>query len=299
MTRDGVSIFVRAWLPEQPQHILVCVQGLGGHGGYYEGLAGQLAPRGTITVAPDLRGHGRSCGPRGDIDRFDRYLQDIDAAVTWASACWPSIPLFVLGESMGASLAIQYVVSAAKPAPIVTKHHRSTSGFRTRSQPQRHIIPPALAGLVLVSPVLSPAIRPTIHEIMQYISSLLVHPSHPSLAVTGREEPGCRDAEFNAYLRADPLFVRLVSVRFLTQLTLWLWRTRKKAHLLDLPLLVLQGGQDKVANANGTTAFLRHVPSREKRIITFPQAYHSLLHDPDTPLVVKALSSWLAISSES
>jgi alpha-beta hydrolase superfamily lysophospholipase len=273
-TTDGMSIFVHAWVPGQPQRILVCIQGLGGHGGYYEDLAGQLTPEGAFVVAPDLRGHGQSKGQRGDIDSFDRYLLDIDAAVTWAMACWPNIPIFMLGESMGASLAIQYVANTVKSSQV-------------------GITLPVLAGLVLVSPVLQPTIHPTMNEVIQYIRSLLTHPSHPSLAVTGREELGCRDPIFNARLQADPLFVRLVSACFLTNLGLWLWRTRKKAHLLHLPLLVLQGGKDHIAHPRGIAAFLRRVPSKEQQSITFPQAYHCLLHDPDTPAVIKVLASWL------
>src|SRR5579859_6614078 len=108
-TNDKVNIFIHDWVPGNAQRILLCIQGLGGHGGYYEELACQLALEGTIVVAPDLRGHGRSEGARGDIDGFDRYLADIDTAVTWASTTWPDIPIVVLGESMGASIAIQYV----------------------------------------------------------------------------------------------------------------------------------------------------------------------------------------------
>src|SRR6266516_8163852 len=198
-SEDGISIFVRAWIPDKPQRVLVCVQGLGGHGGYYRELACQVALNGTIVVAPDLRGHGHSAGVRGDIDRFDRFVMDVDSAVTWASATWPDTPIFVLGESMGASIAIQYIVSekyCANQIPI--------------------------AGLVFVSPVLSSAIRPTFHELILFPPSLLIAPKTPSIAVTGREELGCRDSAFNALLRADPLFVRLVSVRFLTRLTVWL-----------------------------------------------------------------------------
>jgi len=63
-SEDGISIFVRAWIPDNPQRVLVCVQGLGGHGGYYRELACQVALNGTIVVAPDLRGHGHSEGGR-------------------------------------------------------------------------------------------------------------------------------------------------------------------------------------------------------------------------------------------
>ncbi len=274
-THDEVNIFIHAWVPGNAQRILLCVQGLGGHGGYYEELACQLALGGTIVVAPDLRGHGRSEGARGDSDSFDRYLLDIHSAVTWASTRWPDTPIVVLGESMGASIAIQYVAGEQYCAPRIP-----------------------LTGLVLISPVLSSAIRPTFGEVIHFMRSLLIAPKRPSIAVTGREELGCRDAAFNALLRADPLFVRLVSARFLTMLTLWLRQSTRKARQIKLPLLVLQGGRDYVARRSGTSAFLRRVPAREQRIVTFSQAYHCLLRDPDTPAVVRVLGAWIAANSE-
>lgn len=269
-SKDGMSIFVRAWVPDQPQRILVCVQGLGGHGGYYRELACQVALKGTIVVAPDLRGHGRSEGVRGDIDRFDRYVMDVDAAIAWAKAKWPDAPVFVLGESMGASIAVQYIARGL---------------YRTYRIP--------LSGLVFVSPVFSSSIHPTSSEVMCFLRALLLEPTHPVVAVTGREELGCRDAAFNATLRADPLFVRLVSARFLTMLTMWLWQSKRRARHIHLPLLVLLGGQDYVARRSSTTTFLRHVSARDQRIVTFPQAYHCLLRDPDTPDIVEVLNSWL------
>ena len=264
ITKDGISIFVHAWIPDNPQRILICVQGLGGHGGYYKELACLMALKGTIVVAPDLRGHGHSEGVRGDIDRFDRYVMDVDVAVTWAITMWPDTPIFVLGESMGASIAIQYIA---------------------RGLYQTYQIP--LVGLVFVSPVFSSAIRPTFRR------SLLIAPTRPAVVVIGREELGCRDPAFNALLRADPLFVRRVSARFIIRLTLWLWQSKRKAAKINLPLLVLLGGRDYIARRSGTQAFLRRVAAREQRIVTFPRAYHCLLRDPDTPDVVGVLNAWL------
>jgi len=270
-SKDGVCIFVHAWVPKNPRRVLVCIQGLGGHGGYYRELARQVALKGTIVVAPDLRGHGHSEGVRGDIVSFSRYVIDVEVAVTWASTMWPDLPIFVMGESMGASIAIQYVARGL---------------YRT------HQIP--LAGLVLVSPVFSSAIHPSFGEVIHFMRSMLIAPTQSTIAVTGREELGCRDPAFNALLRADPLFVRLVSVRFLIRLTIWLWQSKRKARQIDLPLLVLLGGRDYVARRRGTSAFLRNVPAREHRIVTFRQAYHCLLHDPNTPDVVEVLNAWLS-----
>ena len=269
---DGTSIHARAWMPEETERVVVCVQGLGGHGGYYESLAQHLAPEGTVVVALDLRGHGHSGGRRGDIDRFDRYLEDVDAAISWGQSCWPEKPLILLGESMGASIAIQYLA----------RYRVTMDG-----------VLPAIAGLVLVSPVLRPAIRPSMREVGRYVRSLILAPSRPSIPVTGREELGCRDTDFNDRLRADPLFVRLVSVRYLNNLSRWLWQTRRKAGAVQIPLLVLQGKQDYVAHPAGTAAFLRQVPGKNSRLVTFPEAYHCLLYDPDTPSVLKTLTTWL------
>ena len=89
--------------------------------------------------------------------------------------------------------------------------------------------------------------------------------------------------------------MRLVSARFLVRLALWLWQSKRKARQIKLPLLVLLGGRDYVARLSGTSAFLRRIPAREQRIVTFPQAYHCLLRDPDTATVISVLNAWLAV----
>jgi len=270
LTRDGVSLFVHAWIPNNPQRVLMCVQGLGGHGGYYSELARRIATGGTIVGAPDLRGHGLSEGMRGDIDRFDRYVMDVGAVCNWIRVKWPYMPIVLLGESMGASIAVQYIASE-----LCLSHRKS------------------LIGLVLVSPVFSTALRPTLTEAVHFVYSLLSMPTYPTIAVTGREEMGCRDPNFNALLRTDPLFVRKVSARFLFKLALWLRKSRHNAIQVNLPIFVLLGGRDKIAGRRGTSTLLRNVPAREQRIVTFPEAFHCLLRDPDTPRVVRILNEWL------
>ncbi|HLW00484.1 MAG TPA: lysophospholipase [Ktedonobacterales bacterium] len=268
---NGPSIFARAWSPPSPQRVVVCIQGLGGHGGYYRLLAEALAANGTALAAPDLRGHGRSEGARGTIDRFDRYLEDVDAALRWVQTSWPGKPIILLGESMGASIAIQYIATS-----------------------QRRAQPVPLAGLALISPVLRPTIQPSFGEATRYLRYLLTAPSRPAMLTTGREELGCRDNAFNDQLRADPLFVRKVSVRFLNNLSIWLWQTRRKAAQVNLRLLVLRGERDYIAHHAATAAFVRRVATRDQRVITLPEAYHCLLYDPATPQVVEILTSWLA-----
>jgi alpha-beta hydrolase superfamily lysophospholipase len=269
LLQDGTSIYARAWTPAQPRLVVICVQGLGGHGGYYHPLAGELAPAGIVVVAPDLQGHGRSTGVRGDIRSFARYLEDVDVTVQWARASFPHLPLILLGESMGASIAIRYLASAARYAHTAQ-----------------------IAGLALLSPVLRAVVHPRLSEVTRFLLSSFT-PTRPAMLVTGREELGCRDEAFNDQLRGDPLFVRRVSVRFLSILNGWLGQARRSAGQIKLPLLVLQGGCDYIAHPAGTSAFLRRVATREQQVMTFSGVYHCLLHDPETPAVINELLTWL------
>src|SRR5690242_3239652 len=62
---DGTRLFARAWLPHnEPRAAIVIVHGLKDHSARYARLAGRLAQQDFAVFAFDLRGHGRSSGPR-------------------------------------------------------------------------------------------------------------------------------------------------------------------------------------------------------------------------------------------
>ncbi len=274
ITQDGNTIYIHSWNSGTPERVLICIQGLGGHGGYYDVLADALCHQGTVVVAPDLRGHGHSHGKRGDIANFELYLQDINCTIKWAKQCWPDLPIFLLGESMGSSISIGYLTSTYQGQPAEK-----------------------ISGLVLVSPVLQPIVQPSLSEIWRATRALFT-PTRPLIAVTGHEDQGCREAAFNDRLRADALFIRHVSIRFLFTITNWLKQMQKRASQITLPLLMLQGENDYVAHPAGSKLFLHNVGSRDVESKIFKDAYHCLLHDPVTPTLLQMLSTWLDAHSQ-
>ena len=63
---DGLRLYLRSWQPEDEAVAVVClVHGLGEHSGRYTHLVDFLTKNGYALFALDLRGHGRSGGPRG------------------------------------------------------------------------------------------------------------------------------------------------------------------------------------------------------------------------------------------
>jgi acylglycerol lipase len=113
----GVTIFRRSWLPVgTPRAVLVLSHGMSEHSGRYDSLGRFLAAGGVAVHALDHRGHGRSGGEVGTVDRFGDFLDDLSTFMSLARAEHPYGPLVLLGHSMGGLIATAYVLER-QPQP--------------------------------------------------------------------------------------------------------------------------------------------------------------------------------------
>lgn len=112
----ALRLHYRTWELPEPLAAALVVHDLGEHGGRYAPLAGHLAGRGIVTVAPDLRGHGRSDGRRGHVSRFEVFLQDLDRFRCEAQGLTgPGSPLFLLGIGLGGLIVLRYLQEFGAP----------------------------------------------------------------------------------------------------------------------------------------------------------------------------------------
>ena len=73
-------------------------------------------PKGYAVVSLDHRGHGKSEGMRGYVNRFADYLDDLN--LLWESQLAKSkTPVFVFGHSVGGLIATLFV---SGPVPAVS-----------------------------------------------------------------------------------------------------------------------------------------------------------------------------------
>lgn len=111
----GTLLHLRHWQPAgKPWATVLLVHGIGEHSGRYERTGSLLAEAGLDVHAFDLRGHGRSGGPRVYVRDWDDYLDDVESRL--AAVRRPGVPLVLFGYSMGALIALTYVCST-RPAP--------------------------------------------------------------------------------------------------------------------------------------------------------------------------------------
>ena len=114
ITRDGLALGLAQWAAPTPRAILVALHGMNDYSNAFALPAPSWAAAGVTTYAYDQRGFGRSPNkgvwPGGDVMRRD--LADFVDAVRMRH---PKIPVFVLGESMGAAVVLSALASDMPP----------------------------------------------------------------------------------------------------------------------------------------------------------------------------------------
>ncbi|MBW1878137.1 MAG: alpha/beta hydrolase [Deltaproteobacteria bacterium] len=147
---------VHAWLPDTDvRAVLHIAHGMAEHGARYARMAEPLVARGWAVYANDLRGHGETAQADEDLgffaeeDGWNAVLSDLHACVQHERKEHPDVPYVLLGHSLGALLAQQYlythgdtidaaVLSGASGAPsFIAKLGRYVARFeRMRLGPQ-------------------------------------------------------------------------------------------------------------------------------------------------------------------
>jgi len=263
---DHARIAYVRWILPGPASglVLVFLHGIGSYGEPYghmvEGLRGSV----DAVYMPDMRGHGRSSGARGDLTSRRAVIHDIGAVVDAARRDNPGARIVLGGESMGALFAL---------------------GFADAHGGE-------LAGLVLTSPALALNWRSVLHS--STIADSLGHSDVLTAGVrvqggVGGETP--RDPRFYERVRTDPLMLQRIGLRYLAiiQSFRWDWFARYRA-TIRLPVLILQGDDDRLVDVRAVRVL--NALLHRSRMREFPDAWHNLFWDPETPAAVAAMAEW-------
>src|SRR3954469_19925532 len=108
----GARLFYQAWVPAlgSPRAVLVNLHGLGDHSSLYPSLAGRVPASGIPLYAYDMRGNGRSPGQRAYLRGWQEYRDDLHAFLLQVRNWQPGSPLFLLGNSLGGLVALEYPI---------------------------------------------------------------------------------------------------------------------------------------------------------------------------------------------
>jgi alpha-beta hydrolase superfamily lysophospholipase len=260
-----LSIYSQFWLADSARASAIIVHGVGEHSGRYAQVAHCLVEAGCSVYTLDLRGHGRSGGERAVIDRFSHAVADIDQLVDLVAATEKGRPLFMIGHSMGGALSLCYAL----------EHQEK------------------LSGLILSAPAVALDGAPWL---MRQSSKLLSQIAPRMGAVAVDPKLVSRDAEMvNAYV-TDPLnWHGRLPVRTLAELVVFAERLPRRLSSLRLPLLLMHGGDDKLAGVSGSKMVHDGVSSTDKTLRVYPGLYHEIFNElpADRAQVLRDLVEWI------
>ncbi len=260
---DGLEMFAQSWAPEgTPKAVVALVHGLGEHSGRYPLLVERLPAAGYALSAFDLRGHGRTGGPRLYASSFEDLMGDIDRHIEQSRLRFPRMPLFLYGHSLGGEQVLYYVLRRS----------------------------PSLDGVIATSPLLAPG---TPLSPLKTAGGKVLSRIVPRTIITTEVpwESLSRDSAVIERTKKDPLFQEGVSVRLGAELLrAGEWIRRQTG--FPLPLLLMQGTDDHHVSPKEAIAFAERL-SGDVTLKVWEGGRHELHNDLDREKVADLVLAWM------
>ncbi len=262
--KENLKFYVRNWVPDnKPKAVVVLVHGHGEHIGRYDHVGQAFTRAGYTLTAFDLRGHGRSGGPRGHTPNYEALMDDITDFLALVTARFPMLPVFLYGHSTGGNLVLN---------------------FALRRKPD-------VVGVIATDPWLKlafdiPAFRLILARVMDKIAPGFTQNSGLETAAISRDPEVVK-----AYI-TDPLVHEKITARFFVSIyEAGLWAI-EHAPEFPVPLLIMQGTGDRLTSSQANREFAE----RAGKIATWRAWegwYHELHNEPEKAKVLKVMIDWM------
>lgn len=269
----GERLHLQAWLPAgpdperdpEPVAAIALVHGYGDHGGRHTWFGEDMAARGYAVFAYDLRGHGQSSGTRGQIRRFADYLDDTAIFLEEVRRRQPGRPVVLLGHSLGGLICVRFVQE--RPCDV--------------------------RALVLSSPFLALAVQPEPLKLLAARALSTLWPGRDIGNTVMAADLSHDQAVVEAYV-TDPLVHHVATARWAAETLAAQGAAMAAAPRVTVPLLLLYGKEDQVADPAFAEAFFATAGSEDKKLVHYEGFYHELFNEVGREQVFAAVAVWLA-----
>ena len=269
---DGLALPLRAWLPpagRETEAVVIALHGFNDYSKAFEGPGAAWAERGIATYAYDQRGFGAGPEPglwAGHL-RLGADLADAHEAV---AARHPGLPVYLLGDSMGAAVVLVALTAETPPAPV--------------------------AGAILVAPaVWGRQTMPFYQRAALWLFARLM----PWARLSGRglDIQASDNIEMLRALGRDPLVIKRTRVDAVDGLTHLMTAALEAAPRFETRALLLYGEKDEIVPKAPVFRFWRDLPeaaAERQRQALYAEGWHMLLRDLQAPRVHDDIAAWIA-----
>ncbi|HUK61646.1 MAG TPA: alpha/beta fold hydrolase [Stellaceae bacterium] len=268
---DGARLPMRRWLPEgKTRAVVLALHGFNDYSNAFAAAGPVFAAEGFALYAYDQRGFGAAPAP-GCWAGSRAMIDDALGAMQWLRERHPGVPVYLMGESMGAAVA-ELTANRAGHGPA------------------------APDGVVLLAPAVWG--RDTMNVFER--AGLWLADLMPSIRWSPSLIPvKIRASDNIAMLRvlgADPLVIKETRSDTLNGLVDLMGQALAEAPRFSARALILYGEQDQIVPRHAVERFVAELPpgaGPRQRVALYPEGYHLLLRDLDGARVVDDVLAWI------
>lgn len=241
---------------------VLLIHGISEHSGRHLTTVAALNAASIEVVRFDLRGSGKSGGARQYVKSFSEYTQDVATVFNWIESELESLPLFVMGHSLGGAIAVHF---AAEYGRLFNGLILSAPAFQTGGVSPLTV----LMGRVLA----------------RFIPGFRIY-SKDSSALSRDEEV------VEAYVN-DPLATRYNTLAQGKAVLDALAQMPEMCKKISNPTAIFHGTSDRVILPAGSFELVQSLASAQKELHYLPSVYHEPHLDWDSEKYFTLLVQWL------
>lgn len=264
------TLFFHVWRGPQPsiKRVLLIIHGQGEHGGRYAHFPQGFESHYDAMLAVDLRGHGRSAGPRGHADLFEDSVDDaLEARVRIDELFSSPARVDLFGHSMGGLVALQML---------------------------RHRAEARIFACMLSSPALGlsvpiPGWKLGLGKMMRSVWPTLQMGTGLNAADLTHDQAAVRTHGLD-----------LLNHKCVTPAAFFDFEETMKATAADtavvpvsVPLLVQAAGDDRIVSEPASRAWFDALQHPNKTWIGYKEAFHEIYNETSRDQVFKDANAWL------
>lgn len=259
MLINGILLHVKRDEVENAKASVILTHGIAEHSGRYEALTKALNDANYNVIRYDVRGHGQSQGDRGKLKSYHQMIDDLHALVEMEKKL-DTKHIFLFGHSMGGIIVNMYGV----------KYH-DVDGIISSAAPSyfvKDVLPFRIIGY-------------------KWLGFLAKKSNFADDQLSRIKE--VEEAYINDPLNLKKFYFSLAGNMMVSGVR-YLNKNIKK---YETPVLLLHGEADKIVPVEFSHRLYDLIPIEDKKIITYPDAYHEILNDIDQEKVRKDIVKWL------
>jgi alpha-beta hydrolase superfamily lysophospholipase len=261
---DTTNLYLLMNKVKSPKAVVIIVHGLAEYGERYNYFANALNSNNISVYRFDLRGHGKSGGQKGWVDKYEDYIKDLGEIVSLVKKENENLPVFIFGHSMGGFISAGY-------------------GIKYKNE---------VDGIILSAAALR---KPEDVKGIKGIFISLLNKIYPSFKMKNNlGKLVSRDKKIVEKYEKDPLVLRRISIKlyyeFLIEGIDWL---QKKVKVFNYKTLILHGKDDKIINHESSIEFMENISSDDKNLIIYDDLYHEILNEKEKDKVIIDIINWI------